>query len=196
VRHDHALAVRIQISNSSIFPDTAPRPRRTFARVLPERPALDIRGRRECRAPGAPAASCAKVESTRVRNHGHTGTPGIPYAMVLTVSFVLFPATGLFATVVERNFFRQLDASIGASEPHDFAVRRPGTFVSAPPASTASRLTSVTIAKRPSEGRDSEGYGCDLGEKRTRIFLERGLDGANRIDPVQQFRRERKSMGR
>jgi hypothetical protein len=30
------------------------------------------RGRRECRAPGAPAASCAK-KSTRVRNHGHAG---------------------------------------------------------------------------------------------------------------------------
>jgi hypothetical protein len=28
-------------------------------------------------------------------HHGHTGTPGIPRAMVLTVSFVLFPVTGL-----------------------------------------------------------------------------------------------------
>jgi hypothetical protein len=53
-------------------------------------------GRRECRAPAAPAASCAKVESTRVRNHGHTGTPGIPYAMVLTGSFALSPAIGHF----------------------------------------------------------------------------------------------------
>jgi hypothetical protein len=32
-----------------------------------------IRGRRECRAPGAPAAACAVVESTRVSHHGHTG---------------------------------------------------------------------------------------------------------------------------
>jgi hypothetical protein len=32
-----------------------------------------IRGRRECRAPGAPAAACAVVESTRVNHHGHTG---------------------------------------------------------------------------------------------------------------------------
>jgi hypothetical protein len=37
------------------------------------------RGRRECRAPDAPAASCAKVESTRVRNHGHAGNhPAFP----------------------------------------------------------------------------------------------------------------------
>jgi hypothetical protein len=28
-------------------------------------------------------------------HHGHTGSPGIPCAMVLTVSFVLSPVTGL-----------------------------------------------------------------------------------------------------
>jgi hypothetical protein len=72
-------------------------PRRSRARVVqeimcPKRK----RGRRECRAPDAPAASCAKVESTRVRNHGSPETPGIPYAMVLTVSFVLSPATNSF----------------------------------------------------------------------------------------------------
>src|SRR6202162_5331858 len=31
------------------------------------------RGRRECRAPGAPAAAFVVVESTRVSHHGHTG---------------------------------------------------------------------------------------------------------------------------
>jgi hypothetical protein len=35
------------------------------------------------------------VESTRVSHHGFAGTPGIPYAMVLTVSFVLSPVIGL-----------------------------------------------------------------------------------------------------
>jgi hypothetical protein len=29
-------------------------------------------------------------------HHGHTGTPGIPYAMVLTVSFGLSSVIGLF----------------------------------------------------------------------------------------------------
>jgi len=51
-------------------------------------------------------------------------SPGIPRAMVLTVSFVLSPATGFFATVIpEKLASRELDASIGASGPHDFAVR-------------------------------------------------------------------------
>ena len=42
--------------------------------------------------------------------------------MVLTVSFVLFPVTGLCC---HRRLASTatLDASVGASEPHDFAVR-------------------------------------------------------------------------
>ena len=50
-----------------------------------------VRGRRECRALGAPAALRAKVESTQASHHGHTGSPGIPRAMVLTASFVVSP---------------------------------------------------------------------------------------------------------
>jgi hypothetical protein len=45
--------------------------------------------------------------------------------MVLTVSFVLSPVTGLFVTVagVMRSIITDLNASAGASGPHDFAVR-------------------------------------------------------------------------
>jgi hypothetical protein len=53
-----------------------------------------------------------------------TGPPkssGIPCAMVLTGSFVLSPVTGFVATVA-CGYFHKLDASIGASGPHDFAV--------------------------------------------------------------------------
>jgi len=42
--------------------------------------------------------------------------------MVLTVSFVLSPVTGLFCHRRLR-IFRNLDASVGAPGPHDFAVR-------------------------------------------------------------------------
>jgi len=44
--------------------------------------------------------------------------------MVLTGYFVLSPAIGLFVTVTSENFSRQFDASVEASGPHDFAVRR------------------------------------------------------------------------
>src|SRR5450755_3932764 len=50
--------------------------------------------------------------------------------------------------------FRELDTSVGASGPHDFAVRITRRSSKAPSASTASRPAFVTIAKRPSEGRD------------------------------------------
>jgi hypothetical protein len=43
--------------------------------------------------------------------------------MVLTVSFVLSPVIGLFCHRHQRNYFRQLDTSVEASGPHDFAVR-------------------------------------------------------------------------
>jgi hypothetical protein len=44
--------------------------------------------------------------------------------MVLTVSFVLSPVTGFVATVApEKLASQELDASVGASGPHDFAVR-------------------------------------------------------------------------
>ncbi len=43
--------------------------------------------------------------------------------MVLTVSFVISPVTGLFCHRHSRNRFRKLSASVGAPGPHDFAVR-------------------------------------------------------------------------
>jgi hypothetical protein len=107
-----------------------------------------------------PGARCARSlacrkESTRVSHHGHAGSPGIPRAMVLTAYFALSPVTGLVChrrpqETCKKLASWELDASVGASGPHDFAVRR-----SAP--SSTRRLrpphpapTSVTIAKRPS----------------------------------------------
>jgi hypothetical protein len=43
--------------------------------------------------------------------------------MVLTVSFVISPVTGLCCHRRQQVTTCQLDASVGASEPHDFAVR-------------------------------------------------------------------------
>jgi hypothetical protein len=43
--------------------------------------------------------------------------------MVLTVSFALSSVTGLVCHRRLRKSSRKLDASVGASEPHDFAVR-------------------------------------------------------------------------
>jgi hypothetical protein len=47
--------------------------------------------------PGARSARSRAwcVVNTRVSHHGHAGSPGIPRAMVLTVSFGLSPVIGL-----------------------------------------------------------------------------------------------------
>jgi hypothetical protein len=97
------------------------------AQCYPERGA----GKAGC--PLHPRPRVQSVESTRVRHHRFTGTPGLPCAMVLTVSSALSSVTGLCCHRHRRNLFRRLDASVGASGPHDFAVREPGAFVNAPP---------------------------------------------------------------
>src|ERR1700733_3543968 len=76
--------------------------------------------------------------------------------MVLTVSFELSSVTGLVCHRHRQSCLHRLDTSVGASGPHDFTVRKPAPSSEAPLASTASRLTSMTIAKRPSGRRDGE----------------------------------------
>ena len=111
-----------------------------------------------------PGARCTRsracsVESTRVSHHGRTGKhPAFPHAMVLTASFVLSPEIGLSCLRRLRNCIRKLDAGVEASGPHDFTVRV-STFRQAH--CRVHRIpcpTSVTIAKRPSVGRDGDGY--------------------------------------
>jgi len=74
-----------------------------------------------------PGARCARsracsVESTRVSHHGHTGNTRHSPRNGFTAYIALSPGTGLFCPVV-RGSLRDLNASVGASGPHDFAVR-------------------------------------------------------------------------
>jgi hypothetical protein len=65
---------------------------------------------------------------------------------------VLSSVTGLFCHRRLADHPAKLDASVGASGPHDFAVRLKRVRLAAPSASTASRPAFVTIASRPSVG--------------------------------------------
>src|SRR5438045_6262951 len=107
--------------------------------------------------------------------------------MVLTVSFVISPVIGLFCHRPQQVTTCQLDASVEASGPHDFAVRI-STFCQA--CFSVHRIpcpTSVTIAKRPSRvGRDGASCRSDLGCWRSRIFLRSGLDSSWTDLPVSQ----------
>jgi hypothetical protein len=71
------------------------------------------------------------------------------------------PVTGLFCHRRLRNTFRELDTSVGASGPHDFAVRI-GIGTARQQHLRVHRIplpTFVTIAKRPSLGADGTAVG-------------------------------------
>src|ERR1700726_459413 len=97
-------------------------------RVAPEvcfdsRP-LQSEGAGNAGRPMRPIAACAMVVVERTRVSQVTPeSPGIPRAMVLTVSFVLSPGTGLSCPRRLRTCIRKLDTSVGVSGPHDFSVR-------------------------------------------------------------------------
>src|SRR5258706_15423864 len=135
-----------------------------------------------------PGARCARsracsVVNTRVSHHGNTGIPRHS------------PRNGfngfLRALPGDRAF---LPPSLTESPPptkrqrrgvRTKRLRRPRqrSSSSAPPASTASRPASVTIASRPSGERDGGGYIADLGKTRSGIFLREGLDSKSVICP-------------
>jgi hypothetical protein len=73
----------------------------------------------------------------------------------------------------------RLDASVGASGPHDFAVRLFAPFVKGAKASTASRKPNVRDDRETPLclwARDGRAYEVDLGKARSDLFLRQGLD--------------------
>ena len=101
---------------------------------------------------GRPLRSLARKAKKRT-SVVTTVTPVHPTfpAQWFTAYNALSPVTGLFChRRLRGNNSAKLDASVGASGPHDFAVRRSALSSAAPHASIASRPRSVTIASRPS----------------------------------------------
>jgi len=92
-----------------------------FGLLVPPSP---IRGRRECRMPDAPAASCALwVVSMHTSIHSESPeSPGIPRAMVYGLYRAL-PGDRLSCHRRRRSCLHRLDTSVGVSGPHVFAVR-------------------------------------------------------------------------
>jgi hypothetical protein len=141
--------------------------RRNSPEVWPARSALRIQ-----RAQGMPGAWCARsrvCNGRKVKAHAlvrsHRKHPAFPAQWFYGFLRAL-PGDRLFCHRHPRSFLRELDASVEASGPHDFAVRsctiRQRRYQRPPhPAPT-----SVTIAKRPSVGRDVHGYRpiCDFGK--------------------------------
>ena len=128
-----------------------------FARVLQIHSPPKERGRREDRVRAAPAVSCAKMRTAKSA-HEHTGSAEAVRPSLrngFTAYIVLSPARpGLLVTVtrVMRSIITNLTPAIGASGPHDFAVRTSRarqSQLSRPPLPAP---TSVTMANAPSLG--------------------------------------------
>ena len=103
-------------------------------------PPLEIRGRRECRAPNAPAALRARIESTQASHHGHAGTTRHSPRNGFNGFLRALPGDRALLSPSSAGYLpRKLDASVEASGPHDFAVRKQVLSSLAPLASTASR---------------------------------------------------------
>jgi hypothetical protein len=106
--------------------------------------------------------------------------------MVLTVSFVLSPVTGLFATVVSGISPTNLTPASGRQD-HTTSPSASSIVRQRAAASTASRLTSVTIAKRPSVW-DGMIRSIAVSTKReSEKFCGRGLDTPIAGQPVGQI---------
>jgi hypothetical protein len=144
------------------------------------------------RAQETPGARCTRsrawsVESTRVSHHRFTGNTRHFLRNGFTVSFALSPATGLVChrhpqETCKKFASQELDASVGASGPHDFAVHRSALRprkMFAPrclrpphplPYVRDDRETPLCV------GRDGDGCRSDLGQKGIGIFFDSGLD--------------------
>ena len=112
--------IQFQASERACIHPLAARDARAWINTVPQE--KEGAGNAGCPLHPQPRVRC--LESTRVSHHRFTGTPGISCAMVLTAYFALSLVTGLVCHHRRRKDFRQLDASVGASGPHDFAVRK------------------------------------------------------------------------
>ncbi|SHG40137.1 hypothetical protein SAMN05444169_2241 [Bradyrhizobium erythrophlei] len=165
-------------------PCMAPRSRRMFrARFCHSFRPLRSEGAGNAGRPMRPIAACAMsvVERTRVVR-SHRETPRIPRAMVLRLMSYSPRRSGFFVTVIpEKLVSPGLDAGVEASGPHDFAVRV-----------SAVRQERPRVHCIPSRVRDDRepplcgtgrcAYRTDLVFRKTRIFLQRGLDRPSRAE--------------
>jgi hypothetical protein len=127
-----------------------------------------------------PDARSARSLACKIKKHTSIATtvtpesPDIPRAMVLTAYIVLSPVTGLSChRRLRRVTSAQLDTSVGVSGPHALAVRTGNVRRTLPPASTASRPTSVTTRTPLLSRRDAVKSAADLGVTATPTDCDR-----------------------
>src|SRR5712692_313105 len=182
-------------------------------------------GRGECRVPAAPAVSCALcIGRTHTSNNEYTGTPGIParsgfnsLCRALPGDRALLPpssADRICLSPVGPTQLRGLDASVGASGPHDFAVRDQHLSSACCGSRTDSKnppcdpIARKTLPRPPHPvpyvrddrdtplcvGRDDETHRDVSTDHGSEIFLQRGLDSPVNKPPDGQITTRRREQ--
>jgi hypothetical protein len=125
-----------------------------------------------CRGRGL---ACKNKKHTSVVTTVTPETPGIPRAMVYGLYRALPGDRAFLVTVISGVASANLTPA-SRRQDHTTSPSASVPFVSGTSASIASRPASVTIASRPSLGRDGGGSKDDLGELGSAMFLQTGLD--------------------
>jgi len=154
---------------------------------------LNSEGAGKTGCPPAPVGPRAKKSRESAKSTGVGGEhSGLPCAMVLRLIRALLGEPML---VCHRRLAQafgahaKLDASVGASGPHDFAVRVCAARQSAHPRPPHPRPAFVTIAIAPLRlGRDGEAYSIDSSFGKSEYFLREGIDRDLRAVVVGQIR--------
>src|SRR5437588_2239182 len=127
--------------------------------------------------------ACKNKKAHEVVTTGSPEQPGIPRAMVLTVSFVLFPVTGLIC----HRRLQEIPASLMPASGHQNHTTSPSARHArssfAPP--LVHRIpcpTSVTIAKRPSAGRDDALIILIWVNREYKYFCDWGWTGNRQVE--------------
>ena len=184
------------------FSNSPPRAKRSFA-ISPNaffarysfisRP-LRIEGAGNAGRPMRPAVSCARWNRKRTRAYrSHRNHPAFP-TQWLTDYTVLSPVLRAFWPPSPALLNANLTPASGCQD-HTSSPSASAPFVIGASASTASRPAAVTIATRPSVGRDGCEYACDLGLRKNRIFFRKGLDRSGK-SPRHAARRKSSASAR
>jgi hypothetical protein len=153
VRDDMGFAPEFSISfSNSKFKTCLRDPAALIARGFAKTVRPGNRGRRECRARDAPAASCVKKQTHERSHHGHTGNhPAFPAQWFYGLLRAL-PGDHACLTPSPARLHADLTPALGRQNHTTWPYASRPRSSRAPPTSIASRPAFVTIASRPSCG--------------------------------------------
>src|ERR1700744_1835263 len=124
----------------------------------------------------APAAARVELVARALVTTGPTETPAFPAQWFYGLLRDLPGDRAFLPPSPPGSLPRRLDASVGASGPHDFAVRVGAVRQERLRVHRIPCPTFVTMANAPLMGTGRSPYAGDLREKKSGKFLREGLD--------------------